>query len=123
MVWVAVGALYVAEALYRTFIAFFFTYISVIGGSSRLAFFYCFACIEQNAFKAVILSILLRCSAAVAFDNKVLVSHIIVVHIVPAESVHINLRYAFRNCYFFQVIAAEECRLADVLNALFNGKI
>lgn len=67
-------------------------------GCVGFAFFNHFARVEQNALKAVISRILFCRRAAVSFDYEILVSHIIIVHIVPAESVHINLSDTSWDC-------------------------
>ena len=65
--------------------------------SGRVAFRDHFARIEKVALKAVIACVLLGRRAAVAVDDKVFVALVSVVHIVPAECVQIDLRYAFGN--------------------------
>ena len=123
MIVVAVRTLYVLEPFNGAGCSLFLACKPVVRGGSRLALFNHLARVEQNAFKAVIARILLGSRAAVALDYKVFVSHIIIIYIIPAESMHVNLRNASRNCDLVQIVAAEERRLTDMLNALRNCEV
>ena len=100
-----------------------FTRLSVVCRGSRFSFRNNLSGIEKMALKTVITRIFLCLCSAVTANNQILVAHIIVVDIVPAERVQTNLRDAFRNRYPVKIVAAEECRFTDSFNALAYGKV
>ena len=123
MVRVSVCALYILELLYGALFALFFTGKSVVGSRCRLALFYYLSGIEQNALKAVIACVLFRRRSAVTLDYKIFVSYVVIVHVIPAESVHTYFGYAFWYRHFGKLIAAKKRRLINFLHALGNGEV